>query len=185
MAPAWEVPGGVGARERSHPIVPARTPLSPPSFVVASSVAITIPAGSSRCSALCALRAIVLGAIPLRGEDAWACEAPMRVAAAPWYRSEQMDVRDSFRGPFVEVARRRHGRVAELIERPDAAQLRSAASELHCLSGEAAMLDFGRVADIARQGEKVARDGDRAALRDVLTALSKAIQAVAEGGDGR
>jgi HPt (histidine-containing phosphotransfer) domain-containing protein len=95
-----------------------------------------------------------------------------------------MEMRESFRGPFVEMARQRQKRIAELVggQGDDAAELRSAASELHCLSGEASMLDFARVADLARAAEVAARKADRGQLRDLVLDLHSAIEAVAKEG---
>lgn len=93
-----------------------------------------------------------------------------------------MELRESFRGPFLQMAWQRHGRIAELVGRAEAADLRSAASELHCLSGEASMLDFGAVADLARHAEQAAREGDRPRLVKLVAELHSAIKDVeAEG----
>ena len=93
-----------------------------------------------------------------------------------------MELRETFRAPFLEMAWQRHGRIVELLKRDEVGELRSAASELHCLSGEASMLDFGKVADVARYAEKAAREGDRSRLNQLMPELLAAIQAVeAEG----
>jgi len=92
-----------------------------------------------------------------------------------------MDLRESFRGPFVTSARDRQRRISELIETCDATALRFVASELHCMSGEAGMLDFGRVADLARIAEREALAGDRARLQDLLNDLSEEIAVVERG----
>lgn len=91
-----------------------------------------------------------------------------------------MELREAFRAPFLQMAWQRHERIADLVGRDEGAELRSAASELHCLSGEASMLDFGKVADLARFAEKAAREGDRARLRELVTELHAAIKAVEE-----
>jgi HPt (histidine-containing phosphotransfer) domain-containing protein len=94
-----------------------------------------------------------------------------------------MDMRDSFRGPFLEMAWKRHTRIAELVRgAADAPELRSAASELHCLSGEASMLAFTRVADIARDAEVAAKAGDKDGVRRLVMDLADAIKAVADEG---
>lgn len=95
---------------------------------------------------------------------------------------ESMELRESFRAPFLTMAWQRHGRIADLVNRGDLAELRSAASELHCLSGEASMLDFKEVAEAAREAEKVAREGDRDALLKLVAKLRAAIEAVENGG---
>jgi HPt (histidine-containing phosphotransfer) domain-containing protein len=96
-----------------------------------------------------------------------------------------MDLRESFRGPFLEMAWQRHGRIAELVSRGEMAEIRSAASELHCLSGEASMLDFGDVADIARHAEEAARTGDHARLVKLVTDLRAAIKVVEGEGNAK
>lgn len=95
-----------------------------------------------------------------------------------------MEMRESFRGPFVEMARQRQRRIAELVggQGDEAPELRSAASELHCLSGEASMLDFSRVADLARAAEVAVGKGDRGQLLDLIDDLHAAIEAVAKEG---
>ena len=93
-----------------------------------------------------------------------------------------MELRESFRAPFLQMAWQRHGRIADFVQRGELAELRSAASELHCLSGEASMLDFGVVADLARHAEQAAREGDRAKLVKLVAELHAAIKDVeAEG----
>jgi hypothetical protein len=92
-----------------------------------------------------------------------------------------MDPRESFRAAFIETAERRRDRVIELLERPDGAELRSAASELHCLSGEASMLDFARIADLSRVAGRAAKTGDQETLRRVMGDLAVAIEAVRAG----
>lgn len=112
-----------------------------------------------------------------------------------------MSVRDSFRDAFIQTAEQRHGRVATLLERvtdpPQAggarqsriadggSELRAIASELHCLSGEAAMLDYARVADLARVAERAARAGELASLRRLVGELAAAIRALQPGADAR
>lgn len=85
-----------------------------------------------------------------------------------------------FRAQFVEIARKRCSHIASLVDR----DLRGAASELHCLSGEASMLDFGKVSDLATVAEDAARSGDAARLRTLLTELGTAIHAVEQRSDG-
>lgn len=94
-----------------------------------------------------------------------------------------MELRETFRAPFLQTAWQRHERVVDLLGGDElGSELRSAASELHCLSGEASMLDFAKVADVARYAEKAAREGDRARLNQLMTELYAAIKAVeAEG----
>ena len=94
-----------------------------------------------------------------------------------------MEWRESFRGPFLEMAWQRHTRIADLVGRGELAELRSAASELHCLSGEASMLDFGVVAEKARLAEKAAREGDRDVLTKLVRELHAAIKAIETGGE--
>lgn len=93
-----------------------------------------------------------------------------------------MELRESFRAPFLTLAWQRHTRIAELVGRGEVAELRSAASELHCLSGEASMLDFGDVAETARLAEKAAREGDHDAVSKLVAKLHAAIKAVESGG---
>lgn len=93
-----------------------------------------------------------------------------------------MELRESFRAPFLELAWQRYTRIADLVGRGELAELRSAAAELHCLSGEASMLAFGEVAEIARVAERAARDGDRDSLVRMVAGLRAAIQAVESGG---
>jgi hypothetical protein len=94
---------------------------------------------------------------------------------------DSMEMRESFRGPFLEMAWKRHTRIAELVNgAADAPELRSAASELHCLSGEAAMLDFGGVADVARDAEAAAKNGEKDRVRSLVRALADAIKQVAD-----
>src|SRR5690606_5425812 len=80
------------------------------------------------------------------------CRAPACASACDTV--EFMEMRESFRAPFLAMAWQRHARIADLVSRGDVAELRSAASELHCLSGEASMLDFKGVAEAARLAEK-------------------------------
>ena len=96
-----------------------------------------------------------------------------------------MELRESFRAPFLQLAWQRHGRIAELVGRDDVGELRSAASELHCLSGEASMLDFGAVADIARHAEEAARQGDRPRLSKLIADLHAAIEVVQADGQAK
>jgi HPt (histidine-containing phosphotransfer) domain-containing protein len=94
------------------------------------------------------------------------------------------EVRESFRAPFVESARKRHQRIATVLGAEEPGALRYAASELHCLSGEAHLLDFGRIAELARLAEDAARMGDREQLVELLRQIESAIESVAEGGGG-
>jgi HPt (histidine-containing phosphotransfer) domain-containing protein len=93
-----------------------------------------------------------------------------------------MELRESFRAPFLQMAWQRHTRIVDLVGRGDVAELRSAASELHCLSGEASMLDFRSVAELARVAEKAAREGDHGRLTQLVIDLRVAIKAVENGG---
>jgi HPt (histidine-containing phosphotransfer) domain-containing protein len=96
-----------------------------------------------------------------------------------------MELRETFRGHFLQLAWQRHGRIADFVGRGDVAELRSAAAELHCLSGEASMLDFSTVADIARHAELAARQGDHPRLVKLVADLHAAIQIVEAEGEGR
>ncbi|MBX3229276.1 MAG: Hpt domain-containing protein [Labilithrix sp.] len=80
------------------------------------------------------------------------------------------------------MAWQRHRRIAQLLSEAggESTELRSAASELHCLSGEASMLAFDGVADVARDAEAAARKGDRVRLRNLVEELRSEIEAVAE-----
>ena len=92
-------------------------------------------------------------------------------------------MRESFRAPFLEMAWKRHTRIAELVRgAAEAPELRSAASELHCLSGEASMLAFTDVADIARDAEVAAKEGDAQRVRQLVMDLADAIKEVATEG---
>lgn len=93
-------------------------------------------------------------------------------------------MRDSFRSAFIDTARKRRERVLHLMQDPEGG-LRAVASELHCLSGEASMLDFGRIADLCRVAEHSARTGDVATLRRLVEDLGDALRAIEAGGDGR
>lgn len=94
-----------------------------------------------------------------------------------------MEMRESFRAPFLEMAWKRHTRIAELVRgAAEAPEMRSAASELHCLSGEASMLAFSRVADVAREAEAAAREGDPQRVRRLVMDLADAIKSVADEG---
>jgi HPt (histidine-containing phosphotransfer) domain-containing protein len=93
----------------------------------------------------------------------------------------RMDLRESFRAPFLAMAWQRFTRVSDLFDRGDLAEFRSAASELHCLSGEASMLDFAAVAHVARLAEKAAREGERDRLAELIDELRAAIKAVENG----
>lgn len=94
-----------------------------------------------------------------------------------------MEWRESFRKPFLDMAHQRHERIADWVSRGEDAELRSAASELHCLSGEASMLDYGDVAEAARLAEEAAREGDRVGLAKLVGELWVAIKAVEAGGE--
>lgn len=89
-----------------------------------------------------------------------------------------MSMLESFRGPFLATAWKRYARIVDWVERGELAGLRSAASELHCLSGEAAMLALSHVADAARHAEKAARDEDIVELASHIRDLHVAIKAV-------
>jgi HPt (histidine-containing phosphotransfer) domain-containing protein len=93
-----------------------------------------------------------------------------------------MSARESFRVPFVQTARERHARLVELVGRGESTELRAIASELHCLSGEAGMLEFGAVAEIARVAEDAAHGGDRTEVERLVGELGRAIEVVAAGG---
>lgn len=94
-----------------------------------------------------------------------------------------MEMRENFRAPFLEMAWKRHTRIAELVRgAAEAPELRSAASELHCLSGEASMLAFAAVADIARDAEAAAKNGDTQRVRALVMELADAINEVAQDG---
>jgi hypothetical protein len=93
-----------------------------------------------------------------------------------------VDARESFRQPFVEVARTRYARIEDVLSSGGATDLKPVASELHCLSGEAAMLDFGKVADLARVAEDAAKKSDRSRLGELLRELHDAIGVVERGG---
>ena len=94
-----------------------------------------------------------------------------------------MEMRESFRAPFLEMAWKRHTRIAELVGgSAEATELRLAASELHCLSGEASMLAFTGVADIARDAEVAARNGEKERVRGLVMRLADAINVVATEG---
>lgn len=96
-----------------------------------------------------------------------------------------MELRESFRAHFLQIAWQRHARIADFVQRGDAVELRSAASELHCLSGEASMLDFGAVADLARHAEQAAREGERPRLAELIADLYVAIKDVEDEGRAR
>lgn len=85
-----------------------------------------------------------------------------------------------FRTQFVETARRRCEHVGSVLDRDASA----AASELHCLSGEASMLDFGKVSDLASVAEQAARANDAARVRTLLAELATAILAVEQRSEG-
>lgn len=93
-----------------------------------------------------------------------------------------MELRETFRAPFLTMARQRHSRILDLVGRGEIAELRSAASELHCLSGEASMLAFEDVAETARLAENAARDGNHQQLVELVTQLGVAISGVENGG---
>jgi len=99
-----------------------------------------------------------------------------------------MELRESFRAPFLQLAWQRYTRIVESLgkgEKGEVSELRSAASELHCLSGEASMLDFKNVAELARVGEKAAREGDRAQVTKLVTEIHTALKSIeAEGSSG-
>jgi HPt (histidine-containing phosphotransfer) domain-containing protein len=93
-----------------------------------------------------------------------------------------MELRESFRAPFLAMARQRHTRILDLVRRGELAELRSAAAELHCLSGEASMLSFGGVAETARLAELAAREENRQRLTELVAELGAAIKGVENGG---
>lgn len=93
-----------------------------------------------------------------------------------------MDVRESFRKPFVDTALSRYARIEEALASSQETELKPVVSELHCLSGEAAMLDFGQVADVARVAEDAARKNERARLTSLLRDLRAAISVVEREG---
>jgi hypothetical protein len=85
-----------------------------------------------------------------------------------------MDPREMFRAQFVQTARKRCGHVGSVVDQ----DLAAAASELHCLSGEASMLDFGKVSDLATVAEEAARSGDAKRVRVLLGEIVLAVDAV-------
>lgn len=93
-----------------------------------------------------------------------------------------VDAREAFRKPFVDVARTRYARIEEAMGAAASPDLAVVVSELHTLSGEAAMLDFGAVADLSRVAEDAARSGEIERLNPLLRELSSAILAVERGG---
>jgi hypothetical protein len=95
-----------------------------------------------------------------------------------------MDLRESVRAPVLQMAWQRHTRIVDLLAKGEASELRSAASELHCLSGEASMLDFKQIAELARLAEVAARDGDRMILMKLVSDLRVAIKGVEREGSG-
>ena len=95
-----------------------------------------------------------------------------------------MDLRESFRAPFLEMAWQRHTRIVDLLAKEGSSELRSAASELHCLSGEASMLDFKNVAELARIGEQSAREGDRAHVLALVEDIRVALKGLEKEGSG-
>lgn len=92
-----------------------------------------------------------------------------------------VDARESFRKPFLETALSRYSRIEEAMSKGEG-ELKPVVSELHCLSGEAAMLDFGQVADAARVAEDAARKNERSRLSGLLGALREAIADVEREG---
>lgn len=87
-----------------------------------------------------------------------------------------MKLRDTFRAPFLELAWQRHRRIVDSLGSA-AGELKASAAELHCLSGEASMLDYKDVAELARVGEQAARAGER----DRVVALVEEIRAALKG----
>ncbi len=92
-----------------------------------------------------------------------------------------MKLRDTFRAPFLELAWQRHRRIVDSLA--DAAgELKASAAELHCLSGEASMLDYKDVAELARVGEQAARAGERARVVALVEEIRGALEGVEQEG---
>jgi HPt (histidine-containing phosphotransfer) domain-containing protein len=87
-------------------------------------------------------------------------------------------IQSRFRARFVETARARQKKVESSMAAGD---FEAVASELHTLSGEAGLLSFETVADIARRASHATRESDRRnlrELRDLLEQLTAAIGAL-------
>lgn len=95
-----------------------------------------------------------------------------------------MELRETFRAPFLQMAWQRHTRIVDLLAKDGGSELRSAASELHCLSGEASMLDFKNVAELARIAEQSARAGDRTHVLALVDDLRVALRGLEKEGSG-
>jgi hypothetical protein len=100
-----------------------------------------------------------------------------------WY-GDLMELRETFRAPFLQMAWQRHGRIVDLLAKDESSELRSAASELHCLSGEASMLDFKAVAELARIAEQSAREGNRTHVLSLVEEIRVALKGLEKEGTG-
>jgi hypothetical protein len=70
-------------------------------------------------------------------------------------------------------------RVARVLARIAEGDLAAVAAELHALSGEAALLQLRGIAELAREGEGIARKGDAVAeCERVVRALGAQIDAL-------
>ena len=83
-------------------------------------------------------------------------------------------IQSRFRAQFVETARVRQKKVETSMAAGD---FDAVASELHTLSGEAGLLSFTSVADIARRASHATKT-DRRNLRELLAELAVAIGAL-------
>jgi hypothetical protein len=84
------------------------------------------------------------------------------------------ELRARFKQRFVDTARARIARTRG----PDA-DIGSIAAEMHGLAGEAALLEYGECAALARAAEGHARAGEGRRCKEVLDTLAKAVETLA------
>ena len=84
-------------------------------------------------------------------------------------------IRHRFLPRFVKLAAERIDRCLALAERGD---WNAITTELHALAGEAALLELRPIADLAREGERIARKTEsQGECASILQALGKQIAA--------
>jgi HPt (histidine-containing phosphotransfer) domain-containing protein len=88
-------------------------------------------------------------------------------------------IRSRFLPRFLAIAAGRIERCSKLAERGD---WNGITTELHALAGEAALLELRNIADLAREGERLARQpGSQGECPSILRAIEAQIAASSPG----
>jgi len=87
------------------------------------------------------------------------------------------ELRARFKQRFIETARARIARTRSVD-----GDMGTAASEMHGLAGEAALLEYAECAKLARAAEGHARAGEGRKCKEVVDDLEAAVDGLAESG---